>query len=110
MTSVSRNDIVVSYGKQEAQRRNFNWIFPSTKESIFVTASEAIKFTIEVPAHVTDKASYETNCRNFMWLVNSAGNFLDLPNLSRYEISARRDYCEGILPHLEDFDGLTCNR
>ena len=75
MTSVSRNDIVVSYGKQEAQRRNFNWIFPLTKESIFVTASEAIKFIIEVPAHVTDKASYETNCRNFMSLANSAANF-----------------------------------
>ena len=76
MTSVSRNDIVFSYGKQEAQRRNLNWIFPLTKESIFVTAGEAINFTVEVPAHVTDKASYETNCRNFMWLANSAGNFL----------------------------------
>ena len=81
MTSVSKNDIIVSYGKQEVRRRNFNWIFPSTKKSIFVTASEEIRFTVVVPAHVTDRQSYETNCRNFMCLANSAANILNLPNL-----------------------------
>ena len=81
MTSWSKNDIFINYGKQTAKRRNFNWVFPSEQESVFVTASRAIRFTVEVPTHVTDKALYEDNCRNFMRLADSAANILNLPNL-----------------------------
>ena len=87
MTSLSENDILISYGKQTAKRRNFNWVFPPGQETIFVTASEAIKFTVEVPAHVTDQASYETNCRNFKRLANSASEILNLPNLSSQSLA-----------------------
>ena len=66
MTSLNNANILVSYDKQQEKRRKFTWIFPAEQESIFVKATRAIRFTVEVPKHDTDKATYEYNCRNFL--------------------------------------------
>lgn len=82
MRSSPKNDVLVSYGKQQQKRRNFTWIFPSDQETIFVEAGPTIAFTVETPPHETDKESYEANCRNFMKPANIANEALKLLNPS----------------------------
>ena len=65
LTSLSRKQTSVTYGNQEAKRRNFTWIFPPKQRSISVQASQSIKFIVEIPTHETDKPAYEANCRTF---------------------------------------------
>ena len=67
MTSLNNEKILVSYDKQKEERRKFTWIFPAEQESIFVKATKAIRFTVEVPTHDTDKATYDDKCGFFLW-------------------------------------------
>ena len=82
MKSSSRNQTVVSYGTQIGKRRNFTWIFPPVQKKVSVKAAKTIMFSIEIPTHETDKAAYQTNCRNFMKLVSSARHTMNLLNIS----------------------------
>ena len=66
MTSLTDEKISVSYGKQRQTRRKFTWIFPAEQKNICVEATEFLSFTVEVPTHDTDKATYENNCRTFL--------------------------------------------
>ena len=79
MTSLNNAMILVSYDKQQEERKRFTWIFPVEQESIFVEATRAIWFTVEVPKHDTDKTTYERNCRGFLALASSASRTLKLP-------------------------------
>ena len=78
MTSLNNAKILVSYDKQQEERRKFTWIFPAEQETIFVQATKAIMFTVEVPTHGTDKVTYERNCQNFLALASSASRTLNL--------------------------------
>ena len=73
MTSLTNANVVVSYGKQQGTRRKFTWLFPPEQKSIFVKATKAIEFTVEVPTHKTDQESYKSNCRELLELANRAG-------------------------------------
>lgn len=80
MKSSSRNETVVAYGGQKGKRKNFIWIFPAQEEGISVHAAKSIKFVVEVPKHETDKVAYVANCSNFMKLVNSTSQTMNLLN------------------------------
>ncbi len=82
MKSWSSHAIAVSYGSQSWKRGVFTWIFPSDQEDIFVNIGDTIMFTVVVPIHETDEATYEANCRTFMMPADSAShtsNLLSLP-------------------------------
>ena len=82
MTSFSKYDVLVSYGKQQVKRKKFTWIFPSDQKNVVVEAGDRIEFKVEVPKHETDMTSYERNCQDFLKLAKSASRTLHLHNLS----------------------------
>lgn len=82
MKSSSRNETEVCYNLQKAKRRNFTWTFPSDQEIISVAPANAIRFSVVLPKHETDKAAYEANCRDFLKLADSAIRTLSLLNFA----------------------------
>lgn len=73
MTTLTKANVIVSYGKQQGTRRKFTWVFPPEQKKIFVKATKAIEFTVEVPTHKTDQESYMSNCRKLLEPANRAG-------------------------------------
>ena len=88
LKSISDANVLVSYDKQEEERKQFTWILVEEQKSILVTATRRLQFTVEVPKHETDKKAYEYNCQKFWELANSISRTLNLGNPSSQPATA----------------------